>query len=71
MMAEIGVHDDDEAPLRELKPVHVRGAQPQLARARFQDDSIAAIEFLELLRYGKGAIWRGIVDDDEFPVEFA
>lgn len=68
-MAEIGVHDDDKIPPRELQPVHVGGPEPQLPGSRFEYDAIGRVDGLELLGDVEGAVRGGIVDDDQFPVE--
>ncbi len=70
MMTKIGIHDDDEVSPGVLQAVHIGGSETEFSRAEFQDDAVRAIEGLQLLCDGLGAIWRGIIYNDEFPVEF-
>lgn len=69
MVREVGVHDDDEVARREFQAVDVGGAEAQFARARFQHDALGSVELLQLLGDLQGAVGRGVVDDDDFPVE--
>lgn len=71
MVGEIGVHDDDRGAAGELEAVHVGGAEAELAGARLQDDAFGGVELLELFGDGEGAVGGAVVDDDEFPIEFA
>lgn len=68
MMREVGVHDDDRIARCVFQAVHVRRAQAQLPRARFQDDAGGAVEVLQLLGDFEGAVRGGVVDDDDLPV---
>lgn len=68
VVAEVGVHDDDEVARHELQPVHVRRAQPQLARARLEHH-VRAVGLDQLLRDHLRPVRRAVVDDYEFPVE--
>ena len=71
MVGEVGVHDDDIGAAGELEAVDVGGAEAELAGARLQDDAFGGVELLELFGYCEGAVGGAVVDDDEFPVEFA
>lgn len=71
MVGEVGVHDDDIGTAGELEAVHVGGTEAELAGARLQDDAFGAVELLELFGDGEGAVGGAVVDDDEFPIEFA
>jgi hypothetical protein len=70
-MREIGVHDDDEVAGRELEAVDVGRAEAEFARSRVQFDVRGAVGFDQLLCDVLGAVWRAIVDDEDFPVEFS
>ena len=70
MVREIRVHDYDEVARYELEAVDVGCSQAQLAGARFEND-VGVVGFGELVRYGLGAVWGAVVDDDEFPVEIS
>lgn len=71
MVAEIGVHDDDEGARGGAQAVRVGGAEAELAGTRPQEDACGAVEFLELLRDGEGAVGGGVVDDYDFVGEVA
>ena len=47
----------------------VGGAETELAGAGFQDDALGGVELLELFGDGLGAIWGGVVDYYQFPIE--
>lgn len=49
----------------------VGGAEAEFAGARFEDYVGGAVEGLELLGDGEGAVGGGVVDDDDLPVEIA
>lgn len=68
MVAEVGVHDDDEVSGRELQTVDVGGAEAELACA-CADLDVWGVDLLELRCDFLGAVGGAIVDDDEFPVE--
>ena len=70
MVAEVGVHDDDEVARHELEPVDVGGSEAELSRAGLEDD-VRAVGLDKLLGDFLGAVRRAVVDDDELPVEFA
>jgi hypothetical protein len=73
VVAEVGVHDDDEVARRELQAMDVCGAEAELAGAGLQLDAIAAaggvVGFLQSAGDGLGAVGAAVVDDDDFPVE--
>lgn len=69
MVREIGVHDDHEVAAGILEAMDVRGAEAEFAGAGFQDDALGGVEFLELFGDGLGAIWGGVVNYYEFPIE--
>lgn len=71
MVREVRVHDDDEGAGGVGEPVHVGGAEAEFSGARFEDDVRGAVELLELLGDGEGAVGGGVVDDDDFVVEGA
>lgn len=68
MVREIGVHDDDKVARNELQTVHVGGAQTEFAGARLEDDMLCAEGFLEFFGPVEGAVGRGVVDNDDFPI---
>lgn len=68
MVREVGVHDDDEVSRHELQAVYVCRPETELSCARFEED-VGRVSFGELVCDDLGAVWRAIVDDDEFPVE--
>ena len=70
MVAEVGVHDDDEVARDELQAVDVGGAEAQLAGASLEDD-VGGVGLDELVGDVLGAVGRAVVDDDEFPIELA
>lgn len=49
----------------------VGGAEAEFAGAGFEEDVGGAVEGLELLGDGEGAVGGGVVDDYYFPVEVA
>lgn len=71
MVAEVGVHDDDEVARHELKAVDVGGAEAEFAGARADLDAVGAVGFLQLGGDFLCAVGGAVVDDDEFPVEVA
>lgn len=70
MVGEISVHYDDIVSCRELNTVDVCSAEAQLASAGFEVD-VGCIDFRKLVCNNLSAIWRAIVDDDEFPIKVA
>ena len=70
VVAEVGVHDDDEVAGDELQAVDVGGAEAKFARSGLEDD-VGSVSFDKLEGDFLGAIGGTVVDDDEFPVEFA
>ena len=46
----------------------VGGTEAELAGPGLEDDALGAIEALQLLGDLEGAIWGGVVDDNQFPV---
>lgn len=68
MVAEVGVHDDNEVALGELKAVHVRRSEAELARSGLELD-MRAVGLDELVGDLLGTVGGAVVDDDEFPVE--
>lgn len=71
MVREVGVHDDGVVARGELEAVHVGRAETELAGARFEEDALGAVDRDELFCDVLGAVGGAVVDDDEFPVEFA
>lgn len=70
MVAEVGVHDDDEGSRAELEAVDVGGAEAELAGAGLELD-VRGVGFDELVGDFLGAVGGAVVDDDELPVEVA
>lgn len=70
MVAEVGVHDDDEVAGDELQPVDVGGAEAEFACAGLEDD-VGSVGFDELEGDFLGAVGGAVVDDDDFPLEVA
>lgn len=70
VVAKVGVHDDDVVALGKLQAVDVGGAEPELARARLEDD-VGSVGLDELLGDVLGAVGRAVVDDDELPIDVA
>lgn len=70
VVREVGVHDDDKVARNELEAVHVGGSETELACSRLQLD-MGSIGFDELVRDFLCAVGGAVVDDNEFPVEFA
>jgi hypothetical protein len=71
MVREVGVHDDDEVAAGVLQAVDVGGTEAEFAGARVEFYAVRAVGFDELLCDGLRAIGAAVVDDDDFPVEFA
>lgn len=71
MVAEVGVHDDDEVARGELQAVHVGGSETEFAGAWLEDDMFGAKKGLQLFGDFEGAVRGTVVDDDYFPVEVA
>lgn len=71
VVAEIGVHDDDEVPGRELQTVDVGSAETEFAGACAELDSAGGVGFLELEGDFLGSVGGAVVHDYEFPVEIA
>jgi hypothetical protein len=71
MVREVGVHDDDEVAAGVLQAVDVGGAEAEFAGARVEFYAVGAVGFDELLCDGLGAVGAAVVDDYDFPVEFA
>lgn len=68
MVAEVGVHDDDEVARRELQAVHVCRSQTQLPCAWLQD-YMRGICLDQLLCYDLCSVGRAVIDDYEFPFQ--
>lgn len=49
----------------------VGGTEAEFAGARAEEDACGAIEVLELLCDGEGAVGGGVIDNDDFVVEVA
>jgi hypothetical protein len=71
MMREIRIHNNDKISGNELESVNIRGSEAELAGARLEQNLVRAIHADQLLRDLLRAIWRGVVDDDEFPLKVA
>lgn len=70
MVAEVGVHDDDEVARCELEAVDVGGAEAELACAR-PDLDVRGVDFGKLRGDFLGTVGGAVVYDDELPVEVA
>jgi len=68
VVGEVGVHDDDGGAGGGFEAVDVGGAEPEFAGAGFEDYVGRAVEGLELVGDGEGAVGGGVVDDYDFPV---
>lgn len=68
MVREISIHYDDIVARRKLHTVHICRAKSQLASAGLEVD-VGCISFRELVSDDLGAIWRAVVNDNEFPVK--
>lgn len=69
MVAEIGVHDDNEVASRVFEAVDVSGTQAKLALSGLEDNVFGTIELLKLLRDFEGAVRGSIIDNNDFPIE--
>jgi hypothetical protein len=69
MMREIRIHDDYEISGNELEPVNIGGSEAELAGARLEQDLVRTVHADQLLCDLLRAIGRGVVNDDEFPLE--
>lgn len=70
MVAEVGVHDDDEVAGDELQAVDVGRSETQLSSARLEDD-VGGVGLDELVGDILGSVGRAVVDNDEFPIQVA
>lgn len=70
MVAEVGVHDDDEVAGDELQAVDVGSSETQLSGTSLEDD-VGSVGLDELVGDFLGAVGRAVVNDDEFPVQVA
>jgi hypothetical protein len=70
VVAEVGVHDDNEVPRSELQAVDVSCSEAKFASS-WLEEHVWAVGFDELVGYNLGAVWGAIVDDNKFPVEVA
>lgn len=71
VVAEIGVHNDNEVAGAEFQAVDVSGSQAELACAGLEDDVFFAVELLELLRDFEGAVRGSVVNDNDLPIQLA
>ena len=71
VVAEIGVHDNDEVAGNIFQAVHVRGSETKLALTGLQDNVFGAIELLELLRDLEGAVRGSVVDHNNLPIQLS
>lgn len=69
VVAEVGVHDDDEVAGDIFQAVHVGGSKTELALTGLEDNVFGAIELLELLRDLKGAVRGSVVDNNNLPIQ--
>ena len=70
MVAEICVHDDHKVARGILEAVYVCGSQSEFPGAGAELDAVWVCG-LELFSDFLRAVWRGVVDDDDFPVKIA
>lgn len=71
VVAEVGVHDDDEVAGSKLQTVDVGGAQAELTLAGLKDNVFGAVKALELLADLEGTVRGAIVNDNNFPIQVA
>ncbi len=71
MVAEIGVHDDDEGAACRAQAVHIGRAKAEFAGSWAEEDACGAVEILKLLGNGEGAVRRGVVHDNDLVIEVA
>ena len=71
VVAEVGVHDDDEVAGGEGQTVDIGSSEAELALTGLQDDMVCAVELLELLRDFEGTVRGAIVNNDHLPVQVA
>ena len=71
MVREVGVHDDDEVTGCVLQAVDVGGSESEFTSAGADLDALGGVDLLELGGDFLGTVGGAVVDDDEFPVEFA
>ena len=69
MVGEVGVHDDDEIASGILQAMDVGSTEAQLARSWLEDDALGSVKLLELLSDLEGPVRRGVVDNDQLPIE--
>jgi hypothetical protein len=70
VVGEIGVHDDHIVSSDKLQAMYVCCSETKFACAGFEEN-VGVVCLCELVGYLLCSIWRAIVDDDEFPVEFS
>ena len=70
MVREVGVHDDDEVAARVLQAVDIGGPEAEFAGAGVKFYAVA-VGFDELFGDSLRAVGGPVVDDYDFPVEFA
>lgn len=71
VVAEIGVHDNNEVASHVFQAVHVSGSQAKLALSGLEDNVFGAIELLKLLRDFEGAVRGSIIDNNDLPIELS
>lgn len=69
MVAEIGVHDDNEVASAVGQAVDVGSAEAKFALTGLEVDVLGAVESLELLSDLEGAVRGAVVDNHDFPVQ--
>lgn len=69
-MREVGVHNDDEVATRVLQAVDIGCSEAEFASASVELYAVT-VGFDKLFGDGLRAVRRAIVDDYDFPVEFA
>lgn len=66
MMTQVGIHEHDIIVSAPVKTVDVCRAEAQLAGSGSKYNFISSVDFLQVLDSFLSAIWRVIVDDDDF-----
>ena len=71
VVAQVGIHQDNEVARARLNAVDVGGAQAELAGSGVQLHLVLAVDLLQLLDDILGAIRRVVVNDDNLHLDVA
>lgn len=71
VVAQIGIHDDDEVTSCVFHSMHVCSSQSEFSRSRSQEYSVLAVNLYQLFCNLLRSIRTVIIDNNDFEIDFA